>query len=319
MSDNTVPEPEGFAFTSTRRAASYVVWPLLFGGCLILTYIGIETGRPILYFNIAYFSLALAIFILERVMPHERRWLENDSQMKADLGHTILSKLSAQIWVALTLLGVVEVAGPEGGALWPNQWPYFFQVVLGLVVAEFGLYWAHRLAHEWPLLWRFHAVHHSVVRLWFFNTGRFHFVDAFVSVLLGQAMLFLVGAPEYVMLWTGMITPYIGFLTHCNIETRFGPISYVFNTPELHRWHHSRLKQEGDTNYGENLMIWDQIFRTFFNPKRRPPADIGIGDYIPQGFRAQLKAPFAWSRLQAETPADAADAMNRLSVGERAG
>jgi len=41
-------------------------------------------------------------------------------------------------------------------------------------LAEFGFFWAHRLADEWPLLWRFHAIHHSVTRLWFVNTGRFH-------------------------------------------------------------------------------------------------------------------------------------------------
>ena len=40
-----------------------------------------------------------------------------------------------------------------------------FQVALGLVIAEFGLYMAHRLAHEHLSLWRFHALHHSVERL----------------------------------------------------------------------------------------------------------------------------------------------------------
>ena len=138
-----------------------------------------------------------------------------------------------------------------------------------------------------------------------------------VSISLGQVMLLVVGAPEFVMLWTAMITPYIGFLTHCNIEMRFGPVSYIFNTPGLHRWHHSRLKEEGDTNYGENLMLWDQLFRTFFNPNRKPPANIGIGDYVPQSFWGQLKSPFVWVRAQATMPGDAPDAMNRLSVAER--
>jgi sterol desaturase/sphingolipid hydroxylase (fatty acid hydroxylase superfamily) len=307
----------------SRAIVSYLTWPALFAACLAVTHMGIERGQPILFFNITYFGLAIMIFGLERLIPHERRWQKNDGQMGADHGHTVLSKITAQIWVALLLIGVIEVAGEKGGALWPGEWPVFFQIVLGLVVAEFGLYWSHRLAHEWSLLWRFHAVHHSVVRLWFFNTGRFHFVDAFVSVFLGQVMLLIVGAPEFVMLWTGMITPYIGFLTHCNIEMRFGPISYVFNTPGLHRWHHSRDKKEGDTNYGENLMIWDQVFGTFFNPNRRPPTNIGIADYIPQGFLAQLRTPFIWNRVQAATPqdvpdaSDAPDAMNRLSLSER--
>ncbi|HCX67158.1 MAG TPA: sterol desaturase, partial [Rhodobiaceae bacterium] len=33
------------------------------------------------------------------------------------------------------------------------------------------------------------------------------------------------------------VTAVLGILTHCNIEMRCGPLNYVFNTPELHRWH----------------------------------------------------------------------------------
>jgi len=36
------------------------------------------------------------------------------------------------------------------------------QVCLGVVAAEFGLYWVHRAGHETAAVWRFHAVHHSV-------------------------------------------------------------------------------------------------------------------------------------------------------------
>ena len=65
---------------------------------------------------------------------------------------------------------------------------------------------------------------------------------------------------------------YIGLLTHCNVAMRFGPLSLVFNTPELHRWHHSMDLREGNKNYGENLAIWDLLFGTWFNAARRPPA-----------------------------------------------
>jgi sterol desaturase/sphingolipid hydroxylase (fatty acid hydroxylase superfamily) len=60
----------------------------------------------------------------------------------------------------------------------------------------------------------------------------------------------------------------------------------------LHRWHHSRDLREGNKNYGENLMIWDHIFRTWINPDRRPPANIGIAEDMPAGFLQQLAWPF---------------------------
>jgi sterol desaturase/sphingolipid hydroxylase (fatty acid hydroxylase superfamily) len=176
----------------------------------------------------------------------------------------------------------------------------FFQVVLALVVAEFGLYWAHRVAHEWMPLWRFHAVHHSAKKLWFFNTGRFHFIDTFKSIVFTVPCTALVGAPGPVMVWVGGITAFIGILTHCNIRMRFGWLNYIFNTPGLHRWHHSMDLREGNKNYGENLVLWDLIFRTYFNDHaRRPPSEIGIRDAMPPTFFGQLAAPFYWKRYQA--------------------
>jgi sterol desaturase/sphingolipid hydroxylase (fatty acid hydroxylase superfamily) len=50
---------------------------------------------------------------------------------------------------------------------------------------------------------------------------------------------------------------------------------------------------EGNTNYGENLVLWDQIFGTYFNPARRPPAEIGISGRVAEGFLAQLVQPFS--------------------------
>jgi hypothetical protein len=134
--------------------------------------------------------------------------------------------------VSMTWLGLASVVGGEQGTgFWPNHWPMFFQVVLGLVVAEFGLYWAHRIAHEWMPLWWFHAVHHSSKKLWFFNTGRFHIIDTLKSMIFSAPLLALAGAPKDVVLWFGAITAYIGFLTHANIQMRFGWLNYIFNTP----------------------------------------------------------------------------------------
>jgi sterol desaturase/sphingolipid hydroxylase (fatty acid hydroxylase superfamily) len=81
---------------------------------------------------------------------------------------------------------------------------------------------------------------------------------------------------------------------------RFGPLNYVFNTPGLHRWHHSTDLREGNRNYGENLVFFDLLFGTFFNPNRRPPAIIGISEAMPRTFLGQVKAPFVWAKYQRE-------------------
>jgi len=300
--------PFSSAGQAKRITLSVVLWPILMSACLYVTWRGIESGRAGLFLNLAYLGLAGLLFALERMMPHERQWLQNDRQMLPDLAHTLLTKGFSQILILIVVVtGIPEIVAAEGGSLWPNHWPVLPQILLGLLIAEVGLYTAHRVAHTWPLLWRFHAVHHSVTRLWFFNTGRFHLVDALFSILLSQSLLFLAGAPAEIFVWVAAITIYVGLLTHCNVEMRLGPLNFLINTPVLHRWHHSRDPREGDRNFGENLMLFDLLLGTFFCPARRPPVDIGIDGDMPASFGGQLLAPFNGSMLtRARQPSPAA-------------
>ncbi len=281
-----------------RTALSYTSWPFLVTACIAATTFGFQTTHPMLAFNIIYLSLIISLFLLERYMPHEKKWQERDGQLLPDLAHTLVSKGVVQALIAFAgVFGLTTLITPltdEGYGIWPRDWPLWSQVILGVVTAEFGLYWAHRLAHEFHPMWRFHAVHHSVGKLWIVNTGRFHFIDSLKSILLGTGVLIALGAPLEVVLWLSAITAYIGVLTHCNVEMHFvKPLSYVFNTPELHRWHHSKKLREGNKNYSENVMIWDHLFGTFFiDTPRRPPVNIGITQQMPEKFLEQLVWPF---------------------------
>jgi sterol desaturase/sphingolipid hydroxylase (fatty acid hydroxylase superfamily) len=255
-------------------------------------------GHSIMAFNVAYVVLIVSLLWLEQKMPHEHAWNENDGQFWPNILHTLSSKGTVQgLFLFSGTLGLYTIITPlsePGYGIWPREWPLIVQVIAGLVAAEFGLYWAHRIAHEFHPLWRFHAVHHSVTRLWIVNTGRFHFIDSLVSIVMAMAILISMGAPHEVVLWVSYITAFIGMLTHCNVEMRFGFLSRIFNTPELHRWHHSTDLREGNKNYGENLMLWDQLFGSYFRDEpRRPPVDIGIKEKdMPPTFLQQLAWPF---------------------------
>jgi len=292
-----------------RVALSWVLWPALMTVCIAATAYGFVNGHPYLAFNLSYLFLIISLLLLERIMPHEEKWLKGDGQTFANIAHTLTSKGTTQALLYVNaLIGATEVTSgmslDEGLGYslgyWPYAWSLVAQVCLAVVLAEFMLYWAHRTAHEFNFLWRFHAVHHSVTRLWIVNTGRFHFVDSLYSIVLGLIPLMVLGAPMAVMTWVGVVTAFIGMLTHCNVEMRFGPISYVFNTPELHRWHHSKDLREGNKNYCENIMLWDIAFRTYFNERRRPPADIGIRDYMPPKFTQQIAWPFLTKKAKSD-------------------
>ena len=117
-------------------------------------------------------------------------------------------------------------------------------------------------------------------------------VDSIVKAALSQVPLYLLGAPLPVFLWVGAVPAFIGLLTHCNIEMRTGFLDWVFSTPRLHRWHHSRDVKVGNTNYCENVVLWDQLLGTYHNPPYPSSTDIGIKGEIAKSFWTQLTQPF---------------------------
>lgn len=271
-------------------------WPVLFASCVAITAQGFAAGHPVLFFNLAYAFLIICLLLLERSIPFAPEWNDDDGQTVASIAHTLTSKGTVQALVAFSasmgLATLITSTAETGYGIWPRDWPLWAQIIAGVYAAEFGLYWGHRLAHIWWPLWRFHAVHHSVTRLWIVNTGRFHFIDSLKSILLGMAILLALGAPVEVLIWLSAITAFIGMMTHCNVAMKLGPLNYIVNTPDLHRWHHSRDLTEANRNFSENIMLWDMVFGTWYNPARRPPVNIGINEYMPPGFGAQLLWPF---------------------------
>ena len=56
-----------------------------------------------------------------------------------------------------------------------------------------GSYWGHRLTHQVPFLWRFHAVHHSIEHMDWLAAGRLHPLDAGVHPGVPVLPLFALG------------------------------------------------------------------------------------------------------------------------------
>ena len=159
-----------------------LAYPITISAALAMTWVGFEyfdlphTGAAILAISIFGF---VAVPILERFSPYRERWNKNDEDLGPDILHLVISNLLIinieKILLIALLLGFSSwLIDAAGGSLWPTQWPLLAQLLLMLVIAEFGRYWIHYAAHKLPFLWRFHAVHHSPNRLYFLNAARFH-------------------------------------------------------------------------------------------------------------------------------------------------
>ena len=84
-----------------------------------------------------------------------------------------------------------------------------------------------------------------------------------------------------------------GFYQHSNCDLRLGLLNYLVSGPELHRWHHSKIINEANTNYGNNLIIWDIVFGSRFLPADRSVGDLGLENRrYPMRIHAQMVSPF---------------------------
>ena len=71
--------------------------------------------------------------------------------------------------------------------------PLSARMIAAMVVGEIGFYWGHRWSHEIPLIWRFHAVHHSAEHVNFLVNTRAHPVDMVFTRLCGLTLLYATG------------------------------------------------------------------------------------------------------------------------------
>jgi sterol desaturase/sphingolipid hydroxylase (fatty acid hydroxylase superfamily) len=235
--------------------------------------------------QVVYWGYLPIIIALEHLLPFERAWIPNDGQLKNDLILTASSVavnalatvvcLWAIAWAIKTFQPLVSLN------VWPTHWPLLVQLVPGILLWDLGNHLAHRWSHEVPLLWRFHAVHHSAPRLSVVNTGRFHPFDVIKSVVIGAPIPVLLGVPAEVSLWYAAFNSFNAILVHANIRLQCGIFNSFLNTPNLHRWHHSPHRKETDTNYGEATVVWDRLFGTYMHPSGRPHRNVGLGTAVP--------------------------------------
>ena len=248
---------------------------------------------------------ALCCIAGERLLPFEPSWRRSHGDVAVDLAHFFCSMIAVIALFQWLAFGPLAALGRALGlSLWPGSWPLWGQLLLALVIAELGYYWAHRLGHEVDFLWRLHAAHHSVPRLYWFNSGHFHPLDTLLNYAAEVTPLLLLGAGPEVLVLFSVFTTTNGMLKHSNIALRLGVLNWVLSTAELHRWHHSKEPSEGNTNYGSNLVLWDLLFRTRFLPDRPPPTALGLSGLpqFPTSFAGQLRAPFEWERVARPEP-----------------
>ena len=281
----------------TRGVLSWVVYPATMAGAFGLSAGLVSLGVPVITASyLAVILAAGAVTYFECVIPYDVSWQPRWADVKSDLLFMVAVQMVLPqllgLLVALTLLEYLESLALPMAGWWPVALPIWQQVVLMLLVAELLRYPLHIAAHNTKTLWRLHAVHHSPKKLYWLNVGRFHPVEKSLQYVLDTLPFILIGVGADVVSLYFVFYAVNGFYQHSNVDVRYGPLNYIVSGPELHRWHHSKLIHESNRNYGNNLIVWDLVFGTWFLPARARVGDLGLKnrDY-PLDFFGQMTAP----------------------------
>ena len=173
---------------------------------------------------------------------------------------------------------------------------YGWQLLIMFVIRDFIQWNVHRLLHYNSTLWEFHKVHHSVQEMGFAAHLRYHFVETFVYRSIEYIPLAMLGFGIDDFFIVHIIALGIGHLNHSNIFLPLGPLQYIFNSPQMHIWHHAEHLPKGSygVNFGLSLSLWDYLFKTVYMPHTGRDEKLGFEkvERYPSGFFSQVIEPF---------------------------
>jgi sterol desaturase/sphingolipid hydroxylase (fatty acid hydroxylase superfamily) len=227
-------------------------------------------------------------FAAERWWPYRTDWRPKPADIREDAvsGATVMLLVDPGM---KALLPILVVAWFPGTAL--SGWPLGIEILVVTLLIEFGKYLSHRLHHEVPLLWCLHAMHHEPQKLNTVNNFRVHPLNYAINSLAVLPALMLGASPESVLCYLAIAQP-VQMLQHSNADLKNGFWNWVFSSNELHRWHHVDDSTQGHANYGNALVLWDQIFGTW----RAPGEVANVGLYAASRDRGRQRISY-WRRL----------------------
>jgi sterol desaturase/sphingolipid hydroxylase (fatty acid hydroxylase superfamily) len=237
--------------------------------------------------------LAIIFIPLERLFALRPRQALR-AGWRTDVVHYLINgaALKVGIVIAVAVVGTVLrafVPPPLRAAIAAS--PGWAQIVAALAIATVGGYAGHRAAHEVPLLWRFHRVHHSIREMDWLAANHLHPLDQIFIRSAAVLPLYALGFGRISLGAFVVLTTLQAIFIHANVRLTFGPLRWVIATPQFHHWHHAREPRASNSNYAGEFPAVDALFGTLYLPAGRWPAQYGIDDSEPVGYLRQLVWP----------------------------
>jgi sterol desaturase/sphingolipid hydroxylase (fatty acid hydroxylase superfamily) len=208
----------------------------------------------------------VGLFLLEHALPLRRPRAALFSRIVVNAGMSATAFAAAAFLVRPaaietlaftqnTPFGLMQIAGLTGTA----------EIVASFMLMDLTFYYWHRANHRLRFLWRIHNVHHIDPDLDVTTGFRFHFVEVALSAGFRMVQLLLIGPSLMAFAVYEVAFQTFTLFHHSNVRlpiTLERALNRVLVTPRMHGIHHSRYRDETNSNFGVVFPWWDRLHRT---------------------------------------------------------
>lgn len=250
------------------------------------------TPIPLAVFFLVLFYYEMAFPLRRRKRPLGQRLAVNIalSAMVFAVGGLVVRPVALGVswWTERSSFGLLHLA-----AL-----PFWAQFILGFLLMDLTIYYWHRINHTWPILWRFHNIHHVDPDLDVSTSFRFHFGEILYSTLFRLVQVGLVGVGPFTYVVYELVFQVATMFHHSNLHLPIEwerRINRALVTPRMHGVHHSVVGAETNSNYSVVFSWWDRLNRSLRLNVRQTDIIIGVPGYLrPEcnGFLPLMALPF---------------------------
>ncbi len=156
-------------------------------------YIGLD------WFVLDLLGSSLIFIFIEKLFALRREQPVFRPEWQTDVHHFIVNHMVVGFVLLATNLLVHKLFGwaaNDGVRGWVRDLNFFVALFLIVLVADLVQYWTHRAYHEVPLLWRLHAVHHSVKSMDWLAGSRQHIIELLITRTLVLAPIYVLGLQQ---------------------------------------------------------------------------------------------------------------------------
>jgi len=232
--------------------------------------------------RLGFFAVIFIVMLIwELLAPRRVLTVSKLQRWGNNLGLLLLNSFVLRLLFPAAAVGIAYSVNEMGWGLF--NWlalPFWVEVVTAVLLLDLAIYLQHLAMHRVPLLWRLHRVHHADLDIDLTTGSRFHTIEIVVSMLIKWAVIALLGPALIAVLVFEILLNGMALFNHANVRLPRGVdrgLRTLLVTPDMHRVHHSILRNETDSNFGFNLSLWDRAFGTYIDQPRLGHGGMTIG------------------------------------------